>query len=104
MAIHVIITITIIYEQGDVMENIEMNRKAVATLASWDPFNIGDDNYETETADVVAALQGIDDPSALAKVIQSVYEHSFEEWIPFEKCVEISYKLIGIKFEAKCII
>lgn len=86
------------------MENIEMNQKAVATLAAWDPFQVGIENYDTETADVVAALQSIDDPSELAKVIQTVYEHSFEEWIPFEKCVEISYKLIGIKFEAKCII
>jgi len=81
-----------------------MNKAAMKVLEEWDPFNIGEDSYETETADVVAALQGIDDPSQLAKVIQQVYEHSFEEWIPFEKCVEISYKLIAIKFEAKCIV
>jgi len=81
-----------------------MNKAAMKVLEEWDPFNIGEDSYETETADVVAALQGIDDPNQLAKVIQQVYEHSFEEWIPFEKCVEISYKLIAIKFEAKCIV
>lgn len=86
------------------MENIEMNQKAVTLLAEWDPFNLGMDSYDTETADVVAALQGIDDPTELAKVIQTVYEHSYEQWIPFEKCVAISYKLIAIKFEAKCII
>lgn len=81
-----------------------MNKAAIQLLEKWDPFNIGEDSYDTETADVVAALQGIDDPSQLAKVIQQVYEHSFEQWIPFEKCVEISYKLIAIKFEAKCIV
>ena len=81
-----------------------MNKAAVKILEEWDPFNIGEDGYDTETADVVAALQGIDDPSKLAKVIQQVYEYSFEQWIPFEKCVEISYKLIAIKFEAKCIV
>ncbi|MDI7743944.1 DUF1871 family protein [Lysinibacillus fusiformis] len=86
------------------MDNILMNRAAIKILEEWDPFNIGEDGYDTETADVVAALQGIDDPSKLAKVIQQVYEHSFEQWIPFEKCVEISYKLIAIKFEAKCIV
>ncbi|MEO4054325.1 DUF1871 family protein [Solibacillus sp. CAU 1738] len=86
------------------MENIQMNQRAVLTLAYWDPFKIGSDGYDTETADVVAALQGIDDPSDLAKVIQRVYEHSFERWIPFEQCVEMAYKLIAIKFEAKCII
>ncbi|PYF03708.1 uncharacterized protein DUF1871 [Ureibacillus chungkukjangi] len=81
-----------------------MNKAAIKILEEWDPFNIGEDGYDTETADVVAALQGIDDPSKLAKVIQQVYEHSFLQWIPFEKCVEISYKLIAIKFEAKCIV
>mgnify|MGYP003468142010 CR=1 FL=1 len=86
------------------MENIEMNQKAVHTLAQWDPFQFGEASYDTETADVVAALQGIDDPSDLAKVIQKVYEHSFEQWIPFEDCVSIAYKLVAIKFEAKCII
>ncbi len=81
-----------------------MNQKAIALLKKWDPFQLGEDSYDTETADVVAALQGENDPSKLAKVIQTVYEHSFEQWIPFEKCVEISYKLLAIKFEAKCII
>lgn len=81
-----------------------MNQKAKLALIEWDPFQIGEKGYETESADVVAALQSIDDPTELAKVIQKVYEHSFELWIPFEKCVEISYKLIAIKFEAKCII
>nr|WP_198044689.1 DUF1871 family protein [Lysinibacillus timonensis] len=86
------------------MDNIMMNQKALQLLREWDPFNIGEDHYDTETSDVVAALQGIDDPSTLAKVIQTVYEHSFEEWIPFEHCVSISYKLIAVKFEAKCIL
>ncbi len=81
-----------------------MNQKAVKVLEEWDPFQLGADSYDTETADVVAALQGIDDPSDLAKVIQTVYEHSYEQWIPFEHCVEMAYKLIAIKFEAKCII
>lgn len=86
------------------MDSIEMNRKAVWTLQQWDPFKIGVDGYETETADVVADLQRIDHPSDLARRIQEIYEHSFEQWIPLEKCVEISYKLIALKYEMKCII
>ncbi|MEG0450399.1 MAG: DUF1871 family protein [Lysinibacillus sp.] len=86
------------------MENIKMNQAAVHMLQEWDPFKLGANHYDTETADVVAALQGVDDPSVLAKIIQNTYEHSFEQWIPFEDCVTISYKLIAIKFEAKCII
>ena len=86
------------------MENIEMNRKSVKLLKMWDPFNLGPDAYDTETADVVAALQGIDHPSELAKRIQEVYEHSYEQWIPLEQCVQIAYKLIAVKYEAKCIV
>ena len=86
------------------MENIEVNRKVVSKLAQWDPFQLGEDSYDTETADVVAALQGINDPSDLAKVIQRVYEYSFEQWIPIEDCIDIARKLIAIKYEAKCII
>lgn len=79
-----------------------MNRKCVRMLEEWDPFKIGTENYETETADVVAALQGIDEPAKLAKVIQTVYEYSFEEWIPLEQCVAMASKLLAVKFEAKC--
>lgn len=86
------------------METVEMNRKAVMLLASWDPFEMGIEAYDTETADVVAALQGIDHPTDLAKRIQSIYEHSFERWIPIEQCMQISYKLIAVKYEAKCIV
>ncbi|WP_144513945.1 DUF1871 family protein [Bacillus sp. FJAT-22090] len=86
------------------MDAIEMNRKAIWTLQEWDPFNLGVDSYEAETADVVADLQSIDHPSELAKRIQEIYEHSFEQWIPLEKCVEISYKLIALKYEMKSII
>lgn len=86
------------------MQTIEMNRRAVLLLASWDPFELGSEAYDTETADVVAALQSMDHPSDLAKKIQSTYEHSFEKWIPLEQCMQIAYKLIAVKFEAKCIV
>jgi hypothetical protein len=86
------------------METIEMNRRAVLIVAAWDPFQMGTDSYDTEAADVVAALQGIDHPTDLAKRIQTIYEHSFEQWIPLEQCMQIAYKLIAVKFEAKCIV
>lgn len=86
------------------MQTIEMNKRAVLLLASWDPFQLGSEAYDTETADVVAALQGIDHPSDLARKIQTIYEHSFEKWIPLEQCMQIAYKLIAVKFEAKCIV
>ncbi|MBQ0139055.1 MAG: DUF1871 family protein [Kurthia sp.] len=84
------------------MDVIVMNRKAIHIIQNWNPFKLDDFSYETEAADVVAVLQNVDDPSILGKKIQEIFEQSFEQWIPFEKCVEISYKLLALKFEAKC--
>ncbi|GKW47377.1 DUF1871 family protein [Planococcus sp. NCCP-2050] len=82
----------------------EMNRKAVRVLEEWDPFAIGEERYGVEIGNVVDQLQVLDHPSDLAKQIQSIYEVSYEKWIPLEKCVDISYKLLALKYEAKCII
>lgn len=86
------------------MDLNEMNRRAVVVLEEWDPFAIGSELYGKETERVVAQLQVLDHPSELAKQIQSIYEISFDKWIPLERCVEISYKLIALKYEAKHII
>jgi hypothetical protein len=83
---------------------LEMNKKAVSLLEEWDPFNEGKKAYELEIADVVAELHRLDHPTDLAKRIREIYEHSYEMWIPIEKCVQISYKLLAIKYEAKCIV
>ncbi|GGG24725.1 hypothetical protein GCM10007425_19120 [Lysinibacillus alkalisoli] len=81
-----------------------MNRTAVQLVQQWDPFQLGEGEYDTEAADIVAALQAMDDPSDLGKRIQEVFEYSFEQWLPLEDCVTLAYKLIAVKFEAKCII
>ncbi|MDN3428852.1 DUF1871 family protein [Microbacterium sp. APC 3898] len=86
------------------MEIREMNRKAVLVLEEWDPFTIGSEGYETQIADVITQLGVLDHPSDLAKEIQSIYKTSFEKWIPLERCVDISYKLIALKYKAKHII
>lgn len=86
------------------MDTSEMNRRAMRILAEWDPFKAGEEAYGTEIAGVVAELQVLDHPSELGRKIQHIYEFSFEQWIPLEKCVEISYKLLALKYEAKCII
>lgn len=86
------------------MDASEMNRRAVVVLEEWDPFTIGTEGYDLEIVDVITQLQVLDHPSELAKEIQSIYEISFEKWIPLEQCVDISYKLIALKYEAKHII
>ncbi|QTD42683.1 DUF1871 family protein [Sporosarcina sp. Te-1] len=86
------------------MQTIEMNKKAVALLEEWDPFDAGTHAYDLEIADVVAELQVLDHPTDLAKRIREIYEHSYELWIPLEHCMQIAYKLLAIKYEAKCIV
>ena len=79
-----------------------MNQLAVKMLEEWDPFGLGSDAYDTETADVVGALQGMNDAKELAKFIQQVYELSFEQWIELERCEEIAQKLVEHKFMYQC--
>lgn len=86
------------------MQTIEMNKKAIALLEQWDPFDVGAKAYELEIVDVVSELHRLDHPTDLAKRIREIYEHSYKLWIPIENCVQISYKLLAIKYEAKCIV
>lgn len=86
------------------MRKIEMNKKAALLLEQWDPFEEGTKAYEHEIADVVAELHRLDHPTDLAKKIREIYEHSHEMWIPIEQCVQVSYKLLAVKYEAKCIV
>lgn len=86
------------------MKSIEMNKKAIALLEQWDPFEAGTKAYELEIVDVVSELHRLDHPTDLAKRIREIYEHSYKLWIPIEKCMQISYKLLAIKYEAKCIV
>lgn len=88
----------------ETIDVIQMNQKALKIVEQWNPFNLEDFSYETEAADVVALLHSIDDPSELGKNIRAIFENSFEQWIPIEQCVELSYKLLALKFEAKCVL
>lgn len=84
------------------MNNVEINIAAVQLLQQWDPFHIGIGQYDTEAADVVAALQGIEDCNVLAKTIQTVYEYSFEKEIPLEQCIQIAIQLLALKVNIQC--
>lgn len=86
------------------MGNDEMNLRAGKVMEEWDPFSIGGDKYSEQITGVLAQLQLLDDPSSLAKNIQSIYQIAYGVWIPLEKCVAVSYKLLALKFEAKSII
>lgn len=88
----------------ETMNLMEMKQKIIRIIEKWNPFDLVNFSNEREALDVAEIVQFIDDPSELGKRIQLIFEHSFNEWIPFEKCVEISYKLLAIKFEAKSIL
>ncbi|MFP3323897.1 DUF1871 family protein [Planococcus sp. SIMBA_160] len=81
-----------------------MEKRALRIIKGWDPFSLGTGKYQKEAAEVIGMLHDIDHPSDLAKAIQGIYESSFKLWIPLEKCVDISYKLLAVKYEAKHII
>ncbi|ARJ38205.1 MULTISPECIES: DUF1871 family protein [Bacillales] len=86
------------------MQTIEMNKKAVSLLKQWDPFQEGEYAYNVEITEIVKELHCVDHPADLAKYIRDVYEHTHEIWIPLENCMDISYKLIAVKYEAKSIV
>jgi hypothetical protein len=86
------------------MATVDMKKQAQSIMEEWDPFSLGNIHYQTEIALVCAQLDALDDPSKLAKQIQHIYQDASGMWIPFEKCVTVSYKLLALKFQAKQII
>ncbi|MGD7046286.1 DUF1871 family protein [Jeotgalibacillus proteolyticus] len=78
----------------------EMNYKIIALLQEWDPFKIGEEEYENEIEDVLQAVYDHHHPSDLAKRIQAIYQYSYNQWIPLQDCTKISYKLLAVKMEA----
>lgn len=84
------------------MNSQEMNLEFVRLLNEWDPFSIGEGNYDTEIADILQAVHDLDKEEELANAIQAIYEFSFEETIPLEKCLTISKKLMTIKRSGIC--
>lgn len=86
------------------MSAIEMNKKAIAVLENWDPFDKGKGAYAKPIAEVLKALNQFDHPVDLAQTIRKAYEHSFMIWIPIEKCMKTAYKLLAIKYEALSIV
>jgi hypothetical protein len=84
------------------LEVQEMHIRLVLALNEWDPFHLGFGNYETEIADVVQAVHTLDDKHKLAKRIQDIYEFSFEEIIPMDKCEKIAEELLLIKNAGSC--
>ncbi|GHH97673.1 DUF1871 family protein [Neobacillus kokaensis] len=83
-------------------KEVHTNLKFYDLLTEWNPFQLKNESYETEIADVIQAVHMYDHPLNLAKKIQSVYEFSFEKIIPLESCLEIAVALLKVKNQASC--
>ena len=84
------------------MDTQEVNFQLVRILNEWDPFGCGIGEYDPEIADVVYVVHKTDDAHHLAVNIQSIYEHSFEELLPYKGCLEIAKSLLMIKSQGSC--
>ncbi|WP_431190691.1 DUF1871 family protein [Metabacillus flavus] len=84
------------------METQAANEIMMEILYKWDPFGCGEGFYETEAVDVVQAVHELDHSPELAERIQTIYEHSFEKWIPMEECLQMASKLLTVKEQASC--
>lgn len=88
--------------KGEIMEAQQTNIKLMELLLQWDPLGYGEGSYETEVVDVLQAVHLFDDEMLLARKIQAIYEFSFEEIIPLQKCENLSKQLLLIKNNFSC--
>ncbi|QPC47336.1 DUF1871 family protein [Mangrovibacillus cuniculi] len=84
------------------MDVVELNLALVDTLQKWDPLRIGEENYETEIADVIQAVHKLTDEEKLAKEIQFIYEFSYEQIIPLQSCKSVAKQLLSLKEISEC--
>jgi hypothetical protein len=84
------------------MEMLQTNLQLVQALKEWDPLGYGENSYDTEIADAIAAVHYMEDANKLAREIQGIYEFSFEEIIPIENCLRIARELLIIKNSGTC--
>jgi Domain of unknown function (DUF1871) len=84
------------------MEAQQTNIQLMEILFKWDPLGYGEGSYDTEIVDVLQAVHIYDDEILLARKIQAIYEFSFEEIIPLQKCKNLSQQLLLIKNNSSC--
>ncbi len=88
--------------KGDKLEAQELNLQLIKILNEWDPFGLGAGEYDPEIADVLYAVHETEDEHKLAIRIQAIYEHSFEELLPYEGCLLLAKTLLGLKEQGSC--
>jgi hypothetical protein len=84
------------------LESKELSYKLIDVLNKWDPFNMGEGEFDPEIADILQAVHDYDDADKVARRIQSVFEFSFEHVLPYKKCLSVANTLLAIKNEDVC--
>ena len=79
------------------LESKELSYKLIHVLNKWDPFKIGEGEYDPEIADILQAVHDYDEADKIARRIQSVFEFSFEQVLPYKECLSIASTLLAIK-------
>jgi hypothetical protein len=79
-----------------------VNIKLYELLLEWDPFQIGGDNYDPEYADIIGAVNELNEQNALARRIQDIFEFSFEKKLSMEECLQKAKQLLEVKNEESC--
>lgn len=84
------------------MESKELSYKLIHVLNKWDPFKVGEGGFDPEIADILQAVHDYDEADKIASRIQSVFEFSFEQVLPYQECFSIANTLLAIKNEDVC--
>jgi Domain of unknown function (DUF1871) len=90
------------FVKGEKMETQQTNIQLMELLLQWDPLGYGEGSYETEVVDVLQAVHTFENETLLARKIQAIYEFSFEEIIPLQKCQDFAKQLLFIKNNSSC--
>ncbi len=84
------------------MESKELSYKLIDVLNKWDPFNVGEGQFDPEIADILHAVHDYNEGDEIAARIQSVFEFSFEQVLPYDQCLSIANTMLAIKNEDVC--
>jgi hypothetical protein len=84
------------------LESKELSYRLIDVLNKWDPFKLGEGEFDPEIADILQAVHDYDEADKIAHRIQSVFEFSFEQVLHYEKCLSVANTLLAIKNEDVC--
>jgi hypothetical protein len=76
-----------------------LNLKLYSFLYEWDPFHIGEGNYDPEISDIIQAVHETEDVVKLTNKIQNILEFAFEKTPSEEESKKIATQLLFMKNE-----